>query len=94
MLRYSATILRDKALRRIARRLVDTAFRGSAEGLVTALFGRRRAFGRGVATDPGHARKGPSREKGEKQIMSVLVNFCPHDAVLWLAANVLCKSQW
>ncbi len=37
VLRYSATIPRQKALRRIARRLVDTAFRGSAEGLVMAL---------------------------------------------------------
>jgi predicted transcriptional regulator len=36
-LRYSVTVPQQTALRQIARRLVDTAFEGSAEGLVMAL---------------------------------------------------------
>jgi BlaI family transcriptional regulator, penicillinase repressor len=39
VLRYSATVPQQTALRQIARRLVDTAFGGSAEGLVMALLG-------------------------------------------------------
>ena len=34
---YSATVPRQAALRQIVRRLVDTAFRGSTEGLVMTL---------------------------------------------------------
>lgn len=37
VLRYSATVPRQTALRQIARRLVDTAFQGSAEGLIMTL---------------------------------------------------------
>jgi len=37
VLRYSATVPRETALRKIARRLVDTAFQGSAEGLIMTL---------------------------------------------------------
>jgi predicted transcriptional regulator len=36
-LRYSAAVPRQTALRQCARRLVDTAFRGSAEGLIMTL---------------------------------------------------------
>jgi predicted transcriptional regulator len=36
-LRYSATVPRQTALRQLARRLVDTAFQGSTEGLVMSL---------------------------------------------------------
>ncbi len=39
VLHYSATIPQHTALRQIARRLVDTAFRGSAEGLIMTLLG-------------------------------------------------------
>ena len=39
VLRYSAIVPRQTALRQIARRLVDTAFRGSAEGLIMTLLG-------------------------------------------------------
>lgn len=38
-LRYSATVPQQAALRQIARRLVDTAFQGSAEGLIMTLLG-------------------------------------------------------
>jgi BlaI family transcriptional regulator, penicillinase repressor len=37
VLRYSATVPQATGLRQMARRLVDTAFRGSAEGLVMTL---------------------------------------------------------
>jgi BlaI family transcriptional regulator, penicillinase repressor len=37
VLRYSVTVPQQTALRQMARRLVDTAFAGSAEGLVMAL---------------------------------------------------------
>jgi BlaI family transcriptional regulator, penicillinase repressor len=37
VLRYSVTVPQQTALRQMARRLVDTAFEGSAEGLVMAL---------------------------------------------------------
>lgn len=37
--RYSAVIAQERGLRQIARRLVDTAFRGSAEGLIMTLLG-------------------------------------------------------
>jgi BlaI family transcriptional regulator, penicillinase repressor len=37
VLRYSAAVPQQTGLRQIARRLVDTAFRGSAEGLVMTL---------------------------------------------------------
>jgi predicted transcriptional regulator len=37
VLHYSATIPQQTALRQIARRLVDTAFQGSAEGLIMTL---------------------------------------------------------
>ena len=37
--RYSAAISQDRGLRQIARRLVDTAFQGSAEGLIMTLLG-------------------------------------------------------
>lgn len=36
-LRYRAVVPRSIGLRRLARRLVDTAFRGSAEGLIMTL---------------------------------------------------------
>jgi BlaI family transcriptional regulator, penicillinase repressor len=39
VLRYRAAIPRHAALRQIAQRLVDTAFRGSTEGLIMALLG-------------------------------------------------------
>ena len=39
LLHYGATMPRQTALRQMARRLVDTAFRGSAEGLIMALLG-------------------------------------------------------
>ena len=39
VLRYSAIIPRQTALRQIARRLVDTAFGGSTEGLIMTLLG-------------------------------------------------------
>jgi BlaI family transcriptional regulator, penicillinase repressor len=39
VLRYSAVVPRQTALRQIARRLVDTAFGGSAEGLIMTLLG-------------------------------------------------------
>lgn len=39
VLRYSAAIPQKRALRQVARRLVDTAFRGSAEGLIMTLLG-------------------------------------------------------
>jgi BlaI family transcriptional regulator, penicillinase repressor len=39
VLHYSATIPREMALRKTARRLVDTAFQGSAEGLIMTLLG-------------------------------------------------------
>jgi BlaI family transcriptional regulator, penicillinase repressor len=39
VLRYGAAVPQAAGLQRIARRLVDTAFRGSAEGLVMALLG-------------------------------------------------------
>jgi len=38
---YSATVSREKTLRRVASDLVDTAFAGSAEGLVLALLDGR-----------------------------------------------------
>jgi predicted transcriptional regulator len=44
--RYRAAVPRDRALRTVVRRLVDTAFGGSAEGLVMALL-----QGRGVSKD-------------------------------------------
>jgi predicted transcriptional regulator len=37
--RYVAAVPRQTALRQLARRLVDTAFRGSTEGLVMSLLG-------------------------------------------------------
>lgn len=37
VLRYSSAIPQQTALRQIARRIVDTAFRGSAEGLIMTL---------------------------------------------------------
>jgi len=37
VLRYSATVPQQTALRQIARRLIDTAFQGSAEGLMMTL---------------------------------------------------------
>ena len=37
VLRYSAVVPQETGLRQIARRLVDTAFQGSAEGLVMTL---------------------------------------------------------
>jgi predicted transcriptional regulator len=37
--RYSAVVPKQTALRQIARRLVDTAFGGSAEGLIMTLLG-------------------------------------------------------
>jgi BlaI family transcriptional regulator, penicillinase repressor len=37
VLRYSAVVPKETALQQIARRLVDTAFRGSAEGLIMTL---------------------------------------------------------
>ena len=37
VLRYSAVVPQATGLRQIARRLVDTAFRGSAEGLIMTL---------------------------------------------------------
>jgi len=39
VLRYSAVVPKQTALRQIARRLVDTAFGGSAEGLIMTLLG-------------------------------------------------------
>ena len=39
VLRYSAAVPKQTALRQIARRLVDTAFGGSAEGLIMTLLG-------------------------------------------------------
>ncbi len=39
VLRYRASISQETALQHIARRLVDTAFGGSAEGLVMTLLG-------------------------------------------------------
>ena len=39
VLRYSAVVPKQAALRQIARRLVDTAFGGSAEGLIMTLLG-------------------------------------------------------
>ena len=39
VLRYSAVVPQETGLRQIARRLVDTAFRGSAEGLIMTLLG-------------------------------------------------------
>jgi BlaI family transcriptional regulator, penicillinase repressor len=39
VLRYRATVPQQAALRQIARRLVDTAFQGSAEGLIMTLLG-------------------------------------------------------
>ena len=39
VLRYSATVTQQTALRQMVRRLVDTAFRGSVEGLVMMLLG-------------------------------------------------------
>ncbi len=38
---YSATVARAKTLGRIVRALVDSAFRGSAEGLIAALLNER-----------------------------------------------------
>ena len=43
---YSATVPRGKTLGRMVRSLVDTAFRGSAEGLIAALLD-----GRGVSQE-------------------------------------------
>ena len=37
ILRYSAVVPQEMGLRQIARRLVDTAFRGSTEGLIMTL---------------------------------------------------------
>ena len=37
VLRYSAVVPQETGLRQIARRLVDTAFQGSAEGLIMTL---------------------------------------------------------
>jgi BlaI family transcriptional regulator, penicillinase repressor len=37
VLRYSAVVPQETGLRQIARRLVDTAFRGSTEGLIMTL---------------------------------------------------------
>lgn len=39
VLRYSAVVPKQTALRQFARRLVDTAFGGSAEGLIMTLLG-------------------------------------------------------
>jgi BlaI family transcriptional regulator, penicillinase repressor len=39
VLRYSAAVSKQTALRQIARRLVDTAFGGSTEGLIMTLLG-------------------------------------------------------
>jgi predicted transcriptional regulator len=39
LLRYRATVPRQTALRQVAQQLVDTAFRGSAEGLILTLLG-------------------------------------------------------
>ena len=44
--RYRATVLRDETLGTVVHRLVDTAFGGSAEGLVLAL-----VHGRGISKE-------------------------------------------
>jgi len=64
VLRFSAVVPQATGLRQMARRLVDTAFGGSAEGLVmTLLEGGDLTEGESRA-HPGEARKGSPGEEG------------------------------
>lgn len=64
-LRYSAIVPQETALRQFAKRLVDTAFRGSAEGLVMALLGGN-ALSEGEAERIQAMLEKARREKGRK----------------------------
>ena len=66
---YRATVPRKTTLRRMVRRLVDTAFEGSAEGLVLALLEGRDLSAEEAArirTMLGQARPSAKAKKGHK----------------------------
>ena len=66
---YRATVPRKTTLRRMVRRLVDTAFEGSAEGLVLALLESRDLSAEEAArirTMLGQARPSAKAKKGHK----------------------------
>jgi predicted transcriptional regulator len=66
VLRYSAVVPKKTGLRQIAQRLVDTAFRGSTEGLVMAILDGND-LSEGEAQRIRAMLENVSREKNEKK---------------------------
>ena len=81
--RYRAAVPRKATLRSVVRRLVDTAFGGSAEGMVMAL-SRARSFQGGGGANPGH-----DRPRGEEEGMNVLTRLSIGETWTLLALSVL-----
>ena len=85
--RYRAAVPREATLGEMVRRLVDTAFGGSAKGLVMALL-----HDRGVSKEEAKRIK-RMIDRGGQDIMNVLARFDPGDAAAGLVLVVLLQTS-
>ena len=72
----------------MVRRLVDTAFGGSAEGLVMALL-----HDRGVSKEEAKRDQEDDRSRGGQDIMNLLASLDPGDAVTGLVVIILLQTS-